>query len=197
MSRLPGTEGYAAAAPHLIATRLPFDQVHAPILPLIPKAPARILDVGAGAGHEAATLAGMGHEVVAAEPTPELLAGAVGLYGSEKVRWIADGLPDLAGVEGAFDFILASAVWMHLDAPERRAAMHRVASLLAPGGVLALSLRHGPVPPGRRMFEVPAAETTALAVENGLAPVLEAKRGSVQPANRAAGVTWTFLAFQA
>ena len=31
--------------------------------------------------------------------------------------------------------------------------MARVAPLVRPGGLMALSLRHGPVPAGRRMFE--------------------------------------------
>ena len=37
--------------------------------------------------------------------------------------------------------------------------MGRVAGLLRPGGLMTLLLRHGPVPQGRRMFEVSAAET--------------------------------------
>lgn len=196
MNGWPGTEGYAEAAPHLIATRLAFDEVHAPILHLLPEAPARILDVGCGAGHDAAALARMGHTVTAVEPTPELLAGAADLYGHLPVRWIADGLPDLATVSGAFDMVLASAVWMHLNKGERAEAMARTAGLLAHGGVLAISLRHGPVPVGRRMFEVTAAETIALAAREGLTTLLKASRESVQPANRAAGVTWTVLAFR-
>lgn len=194
MGRVAGTEGYAEVADRLLATRLPFEQVHGPILHLIPKAPARVLDVGCGPGHDAATLAGMGHEVTAVEPTPELLQGAARLYG-DKVRWVADGLPDLAKVSGAYDFVLISAVWMHLDKSQRRLALPRIAGLIAPGGVLTLSLRHGPIPPGRRMFEVTAAETVQLAAVSGMKPLLEAQRGSVQAANRAAGVTWTFLAF--
>jgi hypothetical protein len=85
---------------------------------------------------------------------------------------------------------------MHLDAPERRVAMRPLAALLAPGGVLVLSLRHGPVPAGRRMFEVSAEETIALAQACGLRPVLHLHEPSLQPANRAAGVTWTRLAFR-
>lgn len=195
----PGVEGYAEAAPALLRTRLAFDEVHAPILHLLPRAPSRVLDVGAGPGHDAAVLAGMGHNVVAAEPTPELLAGAISLYGSAGVRWIADGLPDLAAVTAlgeTFDFILMSGVFMHLDEGERGAAMPTLAALLDAGGVLALSLRHGPVPAGRRMFEVSGAETSALAARAGLEPILNVGRESVQPGNRAAGVTWTFLAFR-
>ncbi len=35
-------------------------------------------------------------------------------------------------------------------------------------GQILMSLRHGPVPPGRRMFDVSADETIALAAGHGL-----------------------------
>ena len=55
---------------------------------------------------------------------------------------------------------------------------------------------HGPVPVGRRMFEVAGAETVELAQQNGLQPVLNVQTESIQALNRAAGVTWTRLAFR-
>lgn len=63
---------------------------------------------------------------------------------------------------------MLTAVWMHLDHKERQVAMPSVASLLASDGTLVLSLRHGPVPNGRRMFEVSAEETILLANQCGL-----------------------------
>jgi hypothetical protein len=90
---------------------------------------------------------------------------------------------------------MLSAVWMHLDERQRRTAMPVVASVLAASGTLIMSLRHGPVPSGRRMFEVTAEETIELARTVGLRPVTNVRTDSVQPANRAAGVTWTRLAF--
>ncbi len=165
----------------------------------MPAAPSRILDIGAGSGKDAADFAAMGHTVLAVEPTPVLLAGAIARYSHPAIAWLADGLPDLAALSargGTFDLIVLSAVWMHLDEAQRRRAMPNVAALLAEGGVLILSLRHGPVPPGRRMFEVPAAETIGLARAEGLSIRLQEERGSIQAANRLAGVTWTILAFQ-
>lgn len=193
-----GTDGYAEAAQRLLGTRLPFPEVHAPYLHLIPTRPSRLLDIGAGAGHDAAWLAQQGHEVVAAEPTAALLEGAIRLHGRSRITWIADALPRLDAVTALgrrFAFCLVSGVWMHLDAAEREEAMPRVAALLEPGGTLALSLRHGPVPTGRRMFEVGAAETIALARASGLEALVTTTRASIQPGNRDAGVTWTILAF--
>ena len=56
-------------------------------------------------------------------------------------------------------------------------------------------IRHGPVPPGRRMFEVSAEETIALARMQDLHPVLNVRTESIQEKNRAAGVNWINLAF--
>ena len=51
-----------------------FAEVHAEVAHLIPPAPARIADIGAGSGSDAAALARMGHQVIAVEPTAELRA---------------------------------------------------------------------------------------------------------------------------
>jgi hypothetical protein len=91
---------------------------------------------------------------------------------------------------------MLTAVWMHLDACQRERAMPRVASLLRDGGVLIMSLRHGPVPAGRRMFDVRPDETIRLASEHGLRLVRELHTSSAQQANRDSGVTWTRLAFR-
>ena len=60
---------------------------------------------------------------------------------------------------------------------------------------MIMSLRHGPVPPTRRIFEVSAEETMQLAQAQGLHPVLKRRTQSVQNVNRLAGVIWTRLAF--
>jgi hypothetical protein len=96
-----------------------------------------------------------------------------------------------------FRLVMLTAVWMHLDQEERQVAMPNVASLLAPDGTLIISLRHGPVPNGRRMFEVSAEETILLASSCALQHILNIRAPSVQLANRLAGVTWTHLAFVA
>jgi hypothetical protein len=61
------------------------------------------------------------------------------------------------------------------------------------GGVLVLSLRHGLVPPGRRMFDVSAGETKRLADAEGLQLVLKLEHQDGQFGR--ADVSWTRLAF--
>lgn len=159
ISKIPGAQGYAKQAAALIPQyeSIPFTAHHHTELHLLPTVPSRILDIGAGTGLDAAWFAERGHSVVAVEPTAEFLAAAKRLHPSPLIEWLDDALPDLDVLVGraqCFDLVMLSAVWMHLDEAERRTAMPRVASLLAPGGVMVLSLRHGPVPAGRRMFAV-------------------------------------------
>lgn len=198
MLQMSGTEGYAEEAEALLVQyeSITFADVHRPVLHLIPEAPCDALDIGAGTGRDAAALAAMGHRVTAVEPVASLREGAMALHAGAAVEWREDSLPELAGLTArgiAFDLILLSAVWMHLDAAERRRAMPNLASILRPGGVVILSLRHGPVPQGRRMFAVPAEETIALAGAEGLDTVLTLRTASILPGK--IDVDWTRLAF--
>jgi hypothetical protein len=84
---------------------------------------------------------------------------------------------------------------MHLDAQQRRQAMPNLAALVRAGGAVIMTIRHGPVPVGRRMFEVSAEETIKLAQTQDLHPVLNLRTESRQEQNRIAGITWTSVAF--
>jgi SAM-dependent methyltransferase len=194
-----GITGYGKVASALLATRLPFEEVHRHILHLLPITPARVLDVGAGPGHDAAVLAERGYSVTAVEPTPELRDGARALYRHLPIEWVDDSLPALEHMVAArappFDFILVEGVWAHLSEAERAEACPVLARLLAVEGVLAISLRHGPAAPGRITHPVTANETMALAEAAGLATLVNAKTGSIQAVNIASGVTWTRMAF--
>lgn len=88
------------------------------------------------------------------------------------------------------------AVWMHLTEAERTAGMANLAALLAPGARIAMSQRHGPVPEGRRMFDVSGNETIALAAQHGLKNLYHHRGGSIQAENMARGIEWTKLVFE-
>jgi SAM-dependent methyltransferase len=197
-ARASGTEGYAEDADKLAVSyeSLTFAGVQREVLHLISAAPSRVLDIGAGSGRDAAALAAKGHKVTAMEPTAELRAHGQRLHPSPNIVWSDDSLPELARLRAAgavFDLVMATAVWMHLDEGQRPIAMRNVAALIAPGGRLTLSLRHGPVPAGRRMFDVGGDETIALAHANGLALIHRSGRGDMLGR---ADVTWTFLGFE-
>jgi SAM-dependent methyltransferase len=193
-----GTEGYGQEADNLVAQyeEMTFADVHRDTRHLLPKPSAVILDIGAGTGRDAAYLAGKGYQVVAVEPTPELRHHGMRLHADVAIEWIDDSLPELKILQQnprRFDAILMTAVLMHLDEGERRTAMGSIAPLLAAQGVFILSLRYGPVPPGRRMFAVPPSEIIALATAQGLTVIHQNDREDMKSRP---DVSWTYLAFR-
>ncbi|CAB3638891.1 class I SAM-dependent methyltransferase [Achromobacter pestifer] len=198
LAQTSGTEGYGENAAALADQyeSIAFADVHRDVMHLIPPAPARIADIGAGSGRDAAALVRMGHLVVAAEPTPELRREGQRRHTLANLEWVDDALPDLDGLRARgreFDVIMLTAVWMHLDADERARGMASLAALLAPQGRILMSLRHGPVPAGRRMFDVSAEETLALAARHGLATLHQNSREDMLDR---ADVRWSFLGLQ-
>lgn len=199
-ARVSGTEGYAEQAEEFFKRyeSVPAADAHRDVFHLIPTAASHVLDIGSGTGRDAAWLASQGHRVIAVEPTDAMRIPAMALHPSPAIEWLDDSLPDLALLRNrglSFDVVLLSAVWMHLDAGQRRRAMLNLASLVGSRGVLIMTIRHGPLPPGRRMFEVSVEETIELAQIANLHRVLNVRTESSQQQNRAAGVSWTTLAF--
>jgi len=197
MRSVSGTQGYAEEADELFQRyeSTSFAEVHRSVLHLIPTPPCRVLDIGSGTGRDAAALAAMGHRVVAVEPTAEMRTRAAALHSSPHIEWLDDSLPDLAQVTqlgGQFQLVMLTAVWMHLDEPQRRRAMPRVASLVRMGGRISMTLRHGPTPLGRRMFDVSANETIARAEAEGLRCLFNQER---TPALKTPDASWTRLVF--
>lgn len=193
------TQGYAREASNLLKAyeSISFRKAQASILRLLPRPPRRLLDIGAGTGRDAAGFAALGYDVVATEPVAEMREGARKLHPDRRIEWLDDSLPDLARLSRRrerFDIIMMTAVWMHLDEDERRHGLKKITALLRPGGMLAISLRYGPVPPGRRMFAVTTGETIALARAQGLVLLLKRDRPTLIP--RAEPVTWKQLVFR-
>ena len=194
MVDVPGISGYASEAPVLLERyeARAFEDVQKLILPLLPPLPAKVLDIGAGTGRDAAGFARLGYAVFAVEPVAEMRAGAQKLHPEPNITWIDDGLPELSAVTALgtrFDFVLMNAVLMHLDLTMRTRALSVVASLINAGGQLAMSLRHGPVPEGRTMFDIGAAEILTTLAPFGFLPVQSAE----MPSAEQEGVSWTRL----
>ncbi len=163
---------YEAHAPALADAYEALDpaRVHGWLSDLLPLVPALALDVGAGTGRDAAWLARLGHDVVAVEPSAAMRAEGGRRHAGAGVRWVADAVPGLAATHRlgfAFDVILLSGVWQHVAPSERARAMRKLLGLLRPGGVLALTLRHGPSEPGRTLHPASPSEVEGLAREHG------------------------------
>lgn len=192
-------QAYKSAAPRLIARfeEISTDQHYQPVIDLLPTKPARVIDIGAGTGRDADWLAARGHSVLAVEPVEDFRNAGMERHASPKITWLDDQLPDLAKAisQGPFDLLTLSAVWHHLDVDERQIAMHGLRRMTAPGGMLIVSLRHGPGVPGQPVFDIAPEETIAMAQEEGFSLVRHRPAKSVQTKNNVAGVTWTWLAF--
>ena len=198
MNAPAGTAGYGSRATELVAQyeSITFEAVHRDVIHLFPRKTADVLDIGAGSGRDAAALAARGHRVVAVEPTPELRHEGERLHALPNLEWVDDHLPMLRVMRSKarrFDLILLTAVWMHLDETERKTAMFAVAELLNAGGLVVMSLRHGPVPDGRRMFDVSADETIALGMQAGLQEHHCSKREDMLGRG---DVTWSLIALK-
>lgn len=153
-----------------------------------------VLDIGAGSGRDAAWLAGRGHEVVAVEPAQGLLREGRRRHPHPRIRWLSDRLPDLAAVNRlgvSFDVILLSAVWMHV--PPSARAFRKLTTLLKPGGLLAMTLRQGPVEKNRNMYTVSVDEVRRLAREHGAS--VEAVSESLARMGRG-DVSWSEIAIR-
>lgn len=194
-------EGYAAAAtPELIDRYEAFDpaNLYASVLDLFPTRKARVADIGAGTGRDAAWFARRGHDAVAVEPVRQLREAGMALHRDDGILWIEDALPHLSklAAHGPFDLMTLCGVWQHIDDEEREIAMIRMAQLAADGCLLVMSLRHGPGAPGRRVYPVSTDETIGAAARSGFFLRRRAEINSIQPGNRAMGVRWTWLAFE-
>lgn len=161
-------------------------------------ATARVLDLGSGSGRDAGWFAGLGHEVVAVEPVARLRDAARRLHPAPTIVHFDATLPDIGGVRslGPFDFVLLSGVWQHLDDGEREASMEALGGMMAEGGRVAMSLRHGPAAPHRPVHAVDVATTLRLASRFGFRLLRRTSVASIQPGNIARGVTWTWLVME-
>jgi 2-polyprenyl-3-methyl-5-hydroxy-6-metoxy-1,4-benzoquinol methylase len=196
--RTEGTAGYAETADAFFrsAESITFEDVHHAILHLIPTPPADVLDIGAGTGRDAAAFAAMGHRVVAVEPTDALRTRASTLHPAPGIEWIDDSLPSLSRLASRgnrFDLVMLTAVWMHLDEQQRLQAMRNLALLIRDNGLMIMSLRHGPIPQGKHMFDVTREETVNIAAAQGLRIVLCLENQASAFART--DVNWTRLAF--
>jgi len=169
-----------------------------PVIDLLPSSPARVVDVGADPGRDAAWLANMGHTVLAVEPVKEFRDAGMAADSLSKIEWIDDRLPELVETKrrGRYELVVLCAVWQHLDEHQRLIAMRSLAELTSPGGLLIMSLRHGPEAPERAVYPIVPQETVGLATREGFKLLRQTEAESMQSANQLAGVHWTWLAFR-
>ncbi len=195
MNCIPGTRGYEDVTDSFIeaSQALDFAHINEDFLKFLPSPPARILDVGAGAGQNAAALARLGYSIYAIEPFVPFLNAAKCTYAELGINWSQDSLPllgKLPNLAGYFDFILVDGVWHHLSEEERDRSLERFATLLTVGGAWPLSLRHGPAGAGKHIFQTDGPRTVTAATRYGLKVALHLQDEPSKMKNKP-GVPWT------
>ena len=172
--------------------------LYTPVRHLIPSRPARVADIGTATGRDARWFASMGHAVTAVEPVAAFLDMA--RQTDARIDWVSDALPDLVQLLARgdrFDFINLMGVWHHLDPDERSRAAPVLRRLAAPGALLCLALRIGPLPGCMPVYETDPSATAQVFAEVGFQTAFQATAESIQEGNRAAGVYWAWLVLQA
>jgi S-adenosylmethionine-dependent methyltransferase len=110
----------------------------------LPPPPARVADVGGGAGHQSIPLARNGYEVTILDPSPAMLREAHQTLASEgvdvrrRVRLVQGEGEQGAEILGAesFDAVLCHGVLMYLEDP--RPMIHELASIGRPGAMVCV-----------------------------------------------------------
>jgi SAM-dependent methyltransferase len=118
--------------------------VHQHLQQHLPPPPARIVDVGGGAGNQSVPLARLGYDVTIVDPSPEMLrraeqrTAAERTEVAERVRLVEAGGEDAPDALGGatFDGVLCHGVLMYLDDPG--ALVGALCRLTGPGGVLSV-----------------------------------------------------------
>lgn len=108
----------------------------------LPPAPARVVDVGGGAGTQSIPLARRGYDVTIADPSPAMLDRARATLGREadirdRVHLVECAGEDAAAALGErFDAVLCHGVIVYID--DREPFLDSLCALVRPGGVLSV-----------------------------------------------------------
>lgn len=107
------------------------------------KSHGRALEVGIGSGRMLSDLHGRGYEVYGVDLSPDMARTAGRLFQEahgRAARVAAADLENLCFADATFDLVVLAGVIEYLPDPER--ALSEIARVLAPGGVLIISVRN-------------------------------------------------------
>lgn len=194
---IAGTRGYERAIQSFIqrCQALNFQQMYPDFMRYMPSTGSAILDLGSGAGQNAAALSEMGYQVTAVEPMSAFLEAAKQKYTQLNINWLHGSLPELICLneEGSkFEFILAFGVWHHLSVAQQECAMRRIAELLNSKAKFALTLRNGPAGLGSCVYPTDINRCIVQAEKLGLKPIFK-KTGQPSLMDYKQEVRWAYL----
>jgi SAM-dependent methyltransferase len=137
------------------------EDVFKDVIAHIPTKPGLVADIGSGSGRDTKWLAELGHTVISVEPSVGLRTKAMVNGMPANAVYVDSKLPELPGLDmfvQRFDLIICSAVWMHLDADERKTALSRIHALLSDNNNARaiITFKVAPEEPGRGMYVLDA-----------------------------------------
>src|SRR6185312_1094539 len=140
-------ERYRTAAAHYERGRVPYaPALIRRVVEVVGLGPQhRVLDLGCGPGPLARRFAAFAREVVAMDPTPEMLSAARALAGeTANIRFVAGSSYDLGPALGRFHLVVMGRSFHWMD---RVDALRRLDRLIEPTGAVALFADTAPAIP--------------------------------------------------
>lgn len=156
----------------------------------------QVLDLGCGSGRDAYWLAQQGVNVIACDGAAAMLAQARAQHSHPHIQYMQDDAPALPNLRARglkYDMVLMGAFLFHFDTDERQRLYSNLTTLLRPQAQLYITLRHGPVPQGRRMYDVSVQELEDFAQSHGGDAQYHGRKDD--PLNRP-GVFWDHVSIQ-
>lgn len=153
---------------------------------ILPKFTARIdalgdvrglsaLDIGCGSGRDASWLASQGFKVAACDGAQGMIDAARQDNAHAQIDYYVDTAPDFTQTRQRgekFDVILMNAFIFHFDYKGKNSPLNQlfthVVGLGQSGALIYTNLRHGPIPEGRVMYDIPPHVVEDLSAHNGL-----------------------------
>ena len=106
----------------------------------------KVLEIGCGSGRDAMALVDRGYQVTAVDGSPEMIRQACRIHPTLEGKLIHRAFPlrerDPLAKEH-FDAIVSIAVFMHIPDEELFETAYQIRAMLAPGGVLFISVSTG------------------------------------------------------
>ncbi|OLU27364.1 hypothetical protein BVH03_14175 [Pseudomonas sp. PA15(2017)] len=169
--------------------QLIFSNIHRQFIKFLPPPESKILDIGCGSGRDAYSLARRGYIVTAVDPSIKMLQQAKKYNDHKNINWLNERLPSLEKIKNQkFDFILLSAVWMHISPHKRKKSINTMSQLLNDDGCIALTLRIALPDPTRAIYAVTLEELLKLAKENSLLPIYISRKA--KDSFKRSEITW-------
>jgi trans-aconitate methyltransferase len=128
---------FRTAAAHYLAGRPPYSpRLIRRVVELTGLTPAhRVLDLGCGPGLLTLAFAPFAHEILGADPEPEMLRAARAREAPANVRWMHASSDDLGPTFGRFFLTVMGRSFHWMDRAE---TLRRLDALIEPGGAIAL-----------------------------------------------------------